>query len=56
MEDPANEKRQENAPQTKSTDTREKEFHEAVEKVYRKYGTDLPAFYRDVQRELVKRG
>jgi hypothetical protein len=37
---------------------REKEFHEAVERVYRKYGNDLSAFLRNVQREreLVKRG
>ena len=37
---------------------REKEVREAVERVYRKYGTDLAAFNRDVQKELelVKRG
>jgi hypothetical protein len=39
--------------------TREQEFNEALERVYRIYGTDLSAFFRDVQREqkeqLVKR-
>ncbi len=37
---------------------REKEFHEALERVYRRYGSDLSAFLRNVQREreLVKRG
>lgn len=37
---------------------RKKEFHEAVERVYRRYGNDLSAFLRNVQREreLIKRG
>jgi len=30
---------------------REKELREAVERVYRKYGTNLTAFYRDAHRE-----
>jgi hypothetical protein len=37
---------------------REKEFQEALNRIYRKYGNNLSAFLRDVQREkeLVKRG
>jgi len=37
---------------------REKEFREAVELVYRKYGNNLFAFLRDVnkQKEVIKRG
>jgi hypothetical protein len=35
--------------------TREQELQEAIERVYRAYGSDLPAFERDVQKELVKR-
>jgi hypothetical protein len=30
------------------------EFDEAVDRVYRKYGSDLAAFVRDVQKELQK--
>jgi len=41
---------------TPSRSTREKEFDEAVERVYRRYGTDLSGFHRDVQKEMVKRG
>jgi hypothetical protein len=35
---------------------KEREIREAVERVYRKYGTDFSAFGRDVQKELEKRG
>ena len=37
---------------------REREFREAVERVYRKYGRDLSAFLRDIQKEkeLLKKG
>jgi hypothetical protein len=37
---------------------REKEFREAVERVYRKYGRNLSAFLRDIQKEneLLKKG
>jgi hypothetical protein len=33
---------------------REREFSEAVERVFRRYGTDLSAFARDVQRDMRK--
>jgi len=32
-------------------DKRQKELREAVERVYRKYGSNLTAFYRDAHRE-----
>lgn len=37
---------------------REREFQEAVERVYRKYGRNLSAFLRDIQKEkeLLKKG
>lgn len=43
--------------QSKSAQEREKEFSEAVERVYRKYGSNLAAFLRDVlkEKELVKK-
>ena len=31
------------------------DFDEAVDRVYRKYGPDLAAFVRDVQKEIQKR-
>ena len=34
---------------------REREFLEAVARIYRRYGTDLSAFRRDVESELAKR-
>lgn len=34
---------------------REREFVEAVRRVYRKYGTDLSAFRRDIESDLAKR-
>jgi hypothetical protein len=40
---------------TKAAKTRDEEFREAAERVYRLYGSDLSAFYRDAQRELTKR-
>lgn len=30
----------------------EKAINEAIDRVYKKYGTDLPAFFRDVYDEL----
>ncbi|HLE56564.1 MAG TPA: hypothetical protein VJB15_05720 [Rhodothermia bacterium] len=33
----------------------QREFNEAVERVYRRYGSDLSAFLRDVKIELTKR-
>lgn len=32
----------------------EKELRDAVERVYRRYGTNLTAFYRDAHREAQK--
>jgi len=40
-----------NAPESKPSSKRERELREAVERVYRKYGTNLTAFYRDAHRE-----
>ena len=42
--------------QAKYSDKRKKELRDAVERVYRRYGSDLAAFRRDVQnqRELEK--
>jgi hypothetical protein len=55
MEKPASEKKQIETPPSKSpssaNDSRNKELIEATERVYRRYGSDLPAFYRDVQKE-----
>ncbi len=34
--------------------TKDQEFDEAVERVYRFYGSDLSAFARDVQRDMQK--
>lgn len=60
MTKPAKEKQPETTQQPPqqptSVSTREKEFEEAVERVYRRYGNDLAAFHRDVQKEMVKRG
>jgi hypothetical protein len=58
MEQPANEKQAETPTAKSPTRTRDKELIEATERVYRKYGSDLSAFYRDVQkeRELLKHG
>lgn len=43
-----------NASESKPLSKREKELREAVERVYRVYGTDLSAFYRDAHRESQK--
>ena len=43
--------RPEGTENTKQPSEREKELKEAVERVYRKYGTNLTAFYRDAYRE-----
>jgi hypothetical protein len=55
MEKPASEKKQIETPPSKNpssaNDSRNKELIEATERVYRRYGSDLPAFYRDVQKE-----
>jgi hypothetical protein len=64
MENPAKERQhegqQDSNQQQKPASAREREFNEAVERVYRRYGNDLSAFYRDVRRaqraQLVKRG
>jgi hypothetical protein len=54
MDNLANEKERESTSQPKAVNTGDKEFDEAVERVYRKYGSDLPAFVRDVQRDIQK--
>jgi hypothetical protein len=56
MQKPPSEKQAETTPPKGST--RDKELIEAAERVYRKYGSDLSAFYRHAQkeRELEKRG
>jgi hypothetical protein len=51
----ATESRTDKQTGSKPLSAREKELREAIERVYRRYGTDLPAFYRDVQKELQKR-
>jgi hypothetical protein len=49
---------QENTSPQKPPSTRDRELNEAAERVYRQYGNDLSAFYRNAQREkaLEKRG
>ena len=41
----------ESGVEEKAPTKREKELREAVERVYRRYGTDLGAFYRDAHRD-----
>ncbi len=41
--------------QERRSDQKQKEVREAVERVYRRYGTDLTAFRKDRQRVLEKR-
>lgn len=57
MQNPAKEKQGKTVQQSVAQ-RRQKEFTEAVERVYRKYGNNLGAFLRDVQKEkeLVKKG
>lgn len=45
-------------PKMETHRRREREFREALERVYRKYGRDLSAFLRDIQKEkeLLKKG
>ena len=40
--------------QEQALDQREKELREVVERVYRRYGANLSAFYRDARRESQK--
>jgi hypothetical protein len=54
MDNLANDNERESPAQPKAANTGDKEFDEAVERVYRKYGSDLPAFVRDVQRDIQK--
>jgi hypothetical protein len=58
MENPDAENQLENKTPPKSLREREKEFSEAVERVYHKYGNNLSAFLRDIQKdkELAKKG
>jgi hypothetical protein len=41
--------------QKKRPESADSEFDEAVDRVYQKYGSDLGAFVRDVQKELQKK-
>ena len=43
-----------NAEELKPLSKRERELRDAVERVYRRYGNDLNAFYRDAHREAQK--
>jgi hypothetical protein len=58
MEQSANEKQAETPIAKKPMSTKDRELIEAAERVYRRYGSDLSAFYRHAQkeRELEKRG
>jgi hypothetical protein len=49
---------QENTSLKKPVSTKDQNLREAAERVYRRYGSDLSAFYRHAQREreLEKRG
>jgi len=49
---------QENTSPKKPVSTRDRGLSEAAERVYRRYGNDLSAFYRQAhkERELEKRG
>jgi hypothetical protein len=40
---------------SESEKQREREFNEAVERVYQRYGSDLSAFRRDLENTLTKR-
>jgi hypothetical protein len=53
---PAPKHHEESVPKKNVASSKEQELREAAERVYRKYGNDLAAFQRDIQRELVKRG
>jgi hypothetical protein len=54
MENLADDKEPESIPQQPEMSTGDKELTEAVERVYRRYGSDLCAFVRDVQRDVQK--
>lgn len=44
-------------PESRTENTeepRDREIREAVERVYQSYGSDLSAFQRDVQKDLLK--
>lgn len=43
-----------NTEELKPLSKRERELRDAVERVYRRYGSDLNAFYRDAHREAQK--
>lgn len=45
------ERNAENVPESKPLSKRDQELREAVERVYRRYGTNLTEFYRDAHRE-----
>ena len=46
--------KQEQQPDTRKPEQiRDAQLEEAIERVYRKYGSDLAAFLRDVQQEIL---
>ncbi len=49
------ERRPATSTKTKPVDRKKEELRAAAERVFRKYGTDLSAFRRDIERELEKR-
>jgi hypothetical protein len=49
------ERRPTTSAKVKPVDRKKEELRAAAERVYRKYGTDLTAFRRDIERELEKR-
>lgn len=54
MTEPLEDKEKETAQKPDVVSIEDKEFSEAVERVRRKYGSDLSAFIRDVQRDVEK--
>ena len=42
-----------NEREDKALHSRETDFDQAVERVHRKYGSDVPAFLRDVRRAII---
>jgi hypothetical protein len=55
METATIERRSTRTLKSKPPSTRKKDLREATDRVYRVYGTDLSAFYRDLRKELQKR-
>jgi hypothetical protein len=49
----ASETRYAKSGRTEDSSVTEREFSEAVDRVYEKYGSNLSAFYRDVKKSVV---